>query len=85
MSFNMHSVHLFSRTILLGLNFVWCVVASPYSLSSIEHVILFMQENRAFDHYYGTMAGVRGFADPNAQINPDGNSVFYQLVRPELL
>ncbi len=26
-------------------------------------------ENRAFDHYFGTMAGVRGFADPNAQVN----------------
>lgn len=28
--------------------------------------------------YYGTMAGVRGFADPNVQVNPDGRSVFEQ-------
>lgn len=28
-----------------------------------------MQENRAFDHYYGTMARVRGFKDPNVSIN----------------
>ena len=25
-----------------------------------------MQENRSFDHYYGTMSSVRGFSDPNA-------------------
>ncbi|KAI8608694.1 phosphoesterase family-domain-containing protein [Chytriomyces sp. MP71] len=42
------------------------------SLADIEHVVLFMQENRAFDHYFGTMAGVRGFSDPNAQVNPSG-------------
>ena len=24
-----------------------------------------MQENRSFDHYFGTMSGVRGFSDPN--------------------
>lgn len=28
--------------------------------------------------YFGTMAGVRGFNDPNVQINPDGNPVWYQ-------
>ena len=28
--------------------------------------------------YFGTMAGVRGFNDPNVQINPDGNSVWHQ-------
>lgn len=38
-----------------------------------------MQENRAFDHYYGTMAGVRGFKDPNAIKIGDGNKTnFYQ-------
>ena len=42
-------------------------------LSDITNVVLFMQENRAFDHYYGTMAGVRGFKDPNVLINPTNN------------
>ena len=28
--------------------------------------------------YFGTMSGVRGFADPNVAINPDGKSVWYQ-------
>ncbi|KIW76133.1 hypothetical protein Z517_10878 [Fonsecaea pedrosoi CBS 271.37] len=51
---------------------------SADSLASINHVVLFMQENRAFDHYFGTMAGVRGFSDPNVQINPNGKSVWYQ-------
>lgn len=49
------------------------------SLASIKHVVLFMQENRAFDHYFGTMAGVRGFNDPNVQMNGNA-SVWYQEV-----
>lgn len=36
-----------------------------------------MQENRAFDHYFGTMAGVRGFKDPNVKTNA-GVPVWYQ-------
>ena len=37
-----------------------------------------MQENRSFDHYFGTMAGVRGFDDPTALKLPNGKSVFHQ-------
>ena len=37
-----------------------------------------MQENRSFDHYFGTLAGVRGFGDPCALKLADGKSVFYQ-------
>lgn len=48
-------------------------------LSDITNVVLFMQENRAFDHYFGTMAGVRGFNDPNVQVN-NGTPVWYQKV-----
>jgi phospholipase C len=32
-------------------------------LSEIEHVVVLMQENRSFDHYFGAMPGVRGFSD----------------------
>ncbi|HXY27924.1 MAG TPA: alkaline phosphatase family protein [Acidimicrobiales bacterium] len=32
-------------------------------LGAIEHVVFLMQENRSFDHYYGTLRGVRGFDD----------------------
>src|ERR1700690_454649 len=48
------------------------------SLSEIKHVVVLMQENRSFDHYFGTLAGVRGFDDPNALKLPDGRPVFYQ-------
>jgi phospholipase C len=27
-------------------------------------VVILMQENRSFDHYFGTLSGVRGFSDP---------------------
>ncbi len=33
-------------------------------LSDIQHVVILIQENRSFDHYFGTYPGVRGFADP---------------------
>jgi len=33
------------------------------TLADVEHVVIFMQENRSFDHYFATMAGVRGFGD----------------------
>jgi phospholipase C len=33
-------------------------------LRDIEHVVIFIQENRSFDHYFGTYRGVRGFSDP---------------------
>jgi phospholipase C len=48
------------------------------SLKDIKHVVLLMQENRSFDHYFGTMAGVRGFADENVLKLPGGKSVLYQ-------
>ena len=61
--------------------FVAVAVADEYSLKDIKHIVLFMQENRAFDHYFGTMAGVRGFKDPNVHIsNNTGKSVFHQPV-----
>jgi phospholipase C len=49
----------------------------PSKLSDIDHVIILMKENRSFDHYFGTMRGVRGFDDPTAR-RPDGSSVFRQ-------
>jgi phospholipase C len=48
------------------------------SLPEIKHVVILMQENRSFDHYFGTLAGVRGFADPDALKLSNGQSVFYQ-------
>ncbi|MFI9568674.1 alkaline phosphatase family protein [Streptomyces rishiriensis] len=48
------------------------------SLADVEHVVLLMQENRSFDHYFGTLSGVRGFADPEALTLDTGRSVFHQ-------
>lgn len=43
-----------------------------------EHVVFLMQENRSFDHAYGTLQGVRGFNDPRAIQLPDKNKVWLQ-------
>lgn len=51
---------------------------SGEGLGSIRHVVILMQENRSFDHYFGTLRGVRGFADRNAIELPSGKSVFEQ-------
>jgi phospholipase C len=47
-------------------------------LKDIEHVVMLMQENRSFDHYYGMLSGVRGFSDKKALRLPNGASVFEQ-------
>lgn len=43
-------------------------------LGAIEHVVILMQENRSFDHYFGTYKGVRGFGDTSG----DAAQVFAQ-------
>ncbi len=48
------------------------------TLEDVEHVVILMQENRAFDHYFGTLPGVRGFADPRPMPLRTGKSVFHQ-------
>jgi phospholipase C len=59
------------------------VLAAPSRcgrLSDIQHVVIFINENRSFDTYFGQLAGVRGFADPNVLKLADGSgkSVFAQ-------
>src|SRR5262249_40245183 len=48
------------------------------TIADVEHIVFLMQENRSFDHYYGTMRGVRGFADPRAVQLPSGAPVWQQ-------
>src|SRR2546422_1441302 len=43
------------------------------SLSQIEHVVIFINENRSFDSYFGTYKGVKGFHDPKALLLKDGS------------
>ncbi|MEN8650742.1 phospholipase C, phosphocholine-specific [Streptomyces sp. 21So2-11] len=56
------------------------IAAQPSSggLRTVKHVVVLMQENRSFDHYFGTLRGVRGFGDRNAVELPSGKPVFEQ-------
>src|SRR5881409_2736064 len=41
-------------------------------LTDIDHVVIIIQENRSFDHYFGSYRGVRGFSDQSrAFFQPD--------------
>jgi len=48
------------------------------SIRDIEHIVVLMQENRSFDHYFGTLRGVRGFGDTRAINLPNGKPVWHQ-------
>ena len=48
------------------------------SIRDVEHVVVLMQENRAFDHYFGALRGVRGFGDPRPLTLPSGRPVWFQ-------
>jgi len=48
------------------------------TIRDVEHVVILMQENRSFDHYFGMLQGVRGFNDPRAVTLANGNPVWYQ-------
>src|SRR3989440_12325773 len=54
-------------------------------LTDIDHVVILVQENRSFDHYFGSYRGVTGFADPNALALSDGSglNVFAQPGYPD--
>ena len=81
----MKSRYLSGLALLCGMNsllLVGCVglrnpVATPGSLQSINHIIVFAQENRSLDHYFGAMRqywAQNGFADQSfdglPQFNP---------------
>jgi phospholipase C len=48
------------------------------TIEDVEHVVILMQENRSFDHYFGTLRGVRGFGDPRPMALPSGKPVWFQ-------
>jgi phospholipase C len=50
------------------------------TIMDVQHVVILMQENRSFDHYFGTMRGVRGFNDPRPVHWPNGKTVWHQPV-----
>src|ERR1700704_1144493 len=48
------------------------------TIRDIEHIVILTQENRSFDHYFGSLRGVRGFGDPRPVTLPSGKSVWHQ-------
>jgi len=48
------------------------------TLKDVQHVVILMQENRAFNHYFGAMRGVRGFGDRFPIPLASGKSVWFQ-------
>jgi phospholipase C len=48
------------------------------TIADVEHIVFLMQENRSFDHYFGTLRGVRGFGDPHTARLASGDPVWNQ-------
>jgi phospholipase C len=48
------------------------------TIKDVRHIVILMQENRSFDHYFGTMRGVRGFGDRHTVPLPDGRTIWEQ-------
>ncbi|MFF1654713.1 phosphocholine-specific phospholipase C [Streptomyces sp. NPDC058255] len=48
------------------------------TIDDVEHIVVLMQENRSFDHYFGSLRGVRGFGDPRPATTSGNKSVWYQ-------
>jgi phospholipase C len=48
------------------------------TIADLKHVVILMQENRSFDHYFGTLRGVRGFGDKQALTWQNGDNIFQQ-------
>ena len=67
-----------STILLLSLLLVPTQATASGTIDDVKHIVVFMQENRAFDHYYGTLKGTRGFNDRAAPLLPSGLSPFYQ-------
>jgi phospholipase C len=45
------------------------------TIEDVEHVVILTQENRSFDHYFGTLSGVRGFGDRLPMPVPDSPGI----------
>ncbi|GAA2807922.1 phospholipase C, phosphocholine-specific [Kitasatospora paracochleata] len=52
--------------------------ATTGTITDVKHVVVLMQENRSFDHYFGALKGVRGFADRATVQLAGGYDVFNQ-------
>jgi len=50
------------------------------TIADVGHVVILMQENRSFDHYFGSLRGVRGFGDPRVLELANGDPIWKQPV-----
>ena len=48
------------------------------TIGDVGHIVIFTQENRSFDHYFGMLRGVRGFNDRMAIALPTGDPIWKQ-------
>ena len=48
------------------------------SIEDVRHIVILMLENRSFDHYFGTLRGVRGFRDRHPVPLASGKPVWWQ-------
>ncbi len=48
------------------------------TIRDLKHVVILMQENRSFDHYFGSLRGVRGFGDQQVLRYQNGTNIFQQ-------
>lgn len=48
------------------------------TIKDVRHVVILVQENRSFDHYFGTLKGVRGFGDRHPVPMEGNKSVWWQ-------
>jgi len=69
----------FSQVVPASIRKAFAIDPTPGStFLDAEHIVILMQENRSFDHAFGTLRGVRGFNDPRAISLPDGKPVWFQ-------
>lgn len=69
-----------SLTLPAAIQRAWAIDAkSPTgTINDVQHVVILMQENRSFDHYFGAMNGVRGFGDRFPAPVPGGATIWRQ-------
>src|SRR5450759_3980242 len=52
--------------------------AATGTIQDVQHVVILMQENRSFDHYFGAMKGVRGFNAHSSMVFKNGYIACFQ-------
>ena len=53
----------------------------PGELTDIEHMVILIQENRSFDHYFGMLPGVRGFADQASRASSNSRATRWKATK----